>query len=893
MRGGLSRLSSFAGKDRSKVPALSLSPRVHGPADAGGGSEALPSLAQGDSSDRDADDDGSDEGSALGEGEGDLGGGPSVQFAALPPGPIDQRTVTIKVNSMSTANFMLQGKVRAVGRFYDGFQVVQVGEGDTDRTSTSYRFPIYSEANAMNVFIWKEGITLQGVSLNSASEILLEMQTILEIEKDGEREQERGAPVWGKVHKLMEKKAFQNKPQVVGWTSISLIDSNGVEREGHQTIPVYHLPIIFKDGTRYAMKGTTLEFEIHISRKKDLMRQMAGARRRSMAQLHSMAHQEDEMDITGVPSEAWVRARHGLRLTEAFQPGDGCVIRVDGGRFFPENVTVTKVSVRFINSDFEQIGKTIESYGSLDSSAYFPRYRLRCLVDTEAWDDPTIMALFTVETLDSDTEEFCTVGYAALSMFLDTRTESQPKANHSRDFALHAGSFQIPLHTAIPQKRNMADIDLENENARIVNRFDAESFKMQPRLSCSSLLVRLLTVSEDDRIMSGGDRLPEYSAREYDTRQAEPTEAERLMYPFKLKMRSFMSTSELAKTVFFSEEERRILDSDNAKLMAWLKANLKRPDLRNDVMLNYNHSYAYMEKIGFSVAVDGAKNLTKGLPAFAFCSLNPPGVFYKNDVTEDVFLTTKLLRTSHVYFPQWGDGLHAFKYVPYDPHLILVVEVRYLTKGGALVSAGWTGLPIFEKGKHYVASGYYNLPLFQGQPAPGFLEDLSNNAYGEEIAAAIATNRVRIPKYAPSVFVRLLDNQREGELSEPAVSQAAKPKIRLPKYVPSKYLGQMRKESKSKKTFEKAKPKKAEYDEWLETTAQQAAVAAGIAPPESLLEEISEVNLPEDSFMTNTTARSGGGASTAGGPEDDDEYGSLEDLDDEDLDLGSEEDEDV
>ena len=64
-------------------------------------------------------------------------------------------------------------------------------------------------------------------------------------------------------------------------------------------------------------------------------------------------------------------------------------------------------------------------------------------------------------------------------------------------------------------------------------------------------------------------------------------------------------------------------------------------------------------------------------------------------------------------------------------------------------------------------------------------------------------------------------------------------------------------------------------------------------PPESLLEEISEVNLPEDSFMTNTTARSGGGASTAGGPEDDDEYGSLEDLDDEDLDLGSEEDEDV
>ena len=87
-------------------------------------------------------------------------------------------------------------------------------------------------------------------------------------------------------------------------------------------------------------------------------------------------------------------------------------------------------------------------------------------------------------------------------------------------------------------------------------------------------------------------------------------------------------------------------DSDNAKLMAWLKANLKRPDLRNDVMLNYNHSYTYMEKIGFSVAVDGAKNLTKGLPAFAFCSLNPPGVFYKNDVTEDVFLTTKLLRTS-------------------------------------------------------------------------------------------------------------------------------------------------------------------------------------------------------------------------------------------------------
>ena len=544
-------------------------------------------------------------------------------------------------------------------------------------------------------------------------------------------------------------------------------------------------------------------------------------------------------------------------------------------------MTVTKITVRFLTSEREQVGDSIESIGSLDNSAYFPRYRLRCYVNTEQWDDPTIMALITVETLERESEEFCVVGYACLPFFLNPDTEKQPKTDHMGDFILRSGSYQIPLHNCLPPQEVSARAfskemdrnknDLQNTQVS-ASAFDEEAFHEHcPRISCASLLVRVLTAEEDDLVMLRGDRLPEYASREYDTRQTEPIGCEKLMYPFKLKTRSFLSAGELLKKSFFSEDEVEAIEEDDREgsgtlLTEWVEGRLMRPDLRNDVMLNYGHSFTYLDKLGFSVAVDGARNLVKGLPAFAFVSLNPPGVFYDTsgrgagvaNVTEDVAFTLRHDPKSKSVCPDWKDGLIRFPFVPYDPCLCVIIEVRYLNvKSSRLTTLGWTALPVFYKSQdneQHVCTGCYNLPLFMGSPPFSFLESMWTTHFTELAKTGLDQARLRISKEAPSVLVRLVDNQREGEMQDAATDPRMKSKVKIPHFVPSTYASAMGKEARGRKVYEKLKPKKVEtFAEWRAQMAEQVSQASGVTYAKEALEaEVEE----EKNKLAEATAAS-------------------------------------
>ena len=814
--------------------------------------------------------------------------GPAIASSPAPP-LAENHTISIQMNRMATTNFMLQGKVRVTAQFYDGVQLRNEAlssgaqDGEEKTTSTSYVFPVYNEGSATNYFTWRDKLTISGVQIGPASQVVLEIQTILEVEKDEGEEEEAG---WDKLKKMYSKKSTFNLPQVVCWAVIPLVNAATNEHiEGHQTIPVYHLPKILGEvGKQSAMKGTSLELEVSITKEKigKVKTPKSNLEKRRMSNQSSAGpdsadqnqgagdgrKQLKSRDVSTIPPEAWLRSRHALRSLETFQPGDGFVIRVDAGRFFPENVTVTKITVRFLTSEREQVGDNIESIGSLDTSAYFPRYRLRCFVNTEMWDDPTVMALLTVETLEKTSEDFCVVGYGCLPLFVDPDTEKQPKLDHAGDYTLRSGSYQIPLHNCLPPQEASARAfskemdrnknDLQNTKVALSS-FDLEAFEENcPRISCASLLVRILTAEEDDLIMLRGDRLPEYGSREYDTRQTEPIECEKLMYSFKLKTRSFLSTSELLKKSFFSDDEVEAIEDDEREggsmLMEWVKSRLQRPDLKNDVMLNYSHSFTYFDKLGFSVAVDGAKNLVKGLPAFAFISLNPPGAYYESigrgagtaQVTEDVAFTFRHNPKSKAVCPVWDDGFVRFPFVPYDPHLCVIIEVRYWNaRSSRLTTIGWTALPVFykgQKGEQYVCTGYYNLPLFMGSPPYSFLENMWTTHFPELARSALDQARLRIAKEAPSVLVRIVDNQREGEVAEPATEPKMKGKVKIPHFVPSKYSGAMHKESRGRKLYEKMKPRKIEtYVEWRAEMAEQVSLTSGVAyAKEELAAEVEE-----------------------------------------------------
>ena len=97
--------------------------------------------------------------------------------------------------------------------------------------------------------------------------------------------------------------------------------------------------------------------------------------------------------------------------------------------------------------------------------------------------------------------------------------------------------------------------------------------------------------------------------------------------------------------------------------------------------------------------------------------------------------------------------------------------------------------------------------------------------------------RLRISKEAPSVLVRLVDNQREGEMQDAATDPRMKSKVKIPHFVPSKYASAMGKEARGRKVYEKLKPKKVEtFAEWRAQMAEQVSQASGVTYAKEALE---------------------------------------------------------
>lgn len=65
--------------------------------------------------------------------------------------------------------------------------------------------------------------------------------------------------------------------------------------------------------------------------------------------------------------------------------------------------------------------------------------------------------------------------------------------------------------------------------------------------------------------------------------------------------------------------------SFNQKSDDALQEKLRRPELWNDVPLDYNRSWPYNKRLGFHVAIDAAARLPRSLPVAAVFSLSPPG----------------------------------------------------------------------------------------------------------------------------------------------------------------------------------------------------------------------------------------------------------------------------
>lgn len=447
--------------------------------------------------------------------------------------------------------------------------------------------------------------------------------------------------------------------------------------------------------------------------------------------------------------------------TPFFEFGDGVDFYVDGARFLPDNTSCTKVIVRAVNSKLERIGEPIGGLSELTASAYQPIYGLRTEFREQDF-DPTTMVIVTILTIDAKREDVRLVGFSAINLFLDKFRKNQPTDPHERDFLVNTGCFQLPIYC---QEANRA------------SPFSLQSFRKIEVIPCATLLVRIrLAARSDDgmRVLSTKDMPssqwyrygivvppPKYSDGVYSTAHCMPSANERTLYNERHN-RPDITVRDAAVKVQHLLGYR--LDLEEEQMYDWIDTKLQQAS--KTPFLDLTYFAKYNPRMGFRFAIDALHAVSSSMPHVALYCTNPPGSLYQTAViTQDAGFTNSFDWNSSIRTPRFLNGYRTFANAVYDPYLAIIIDIRavnFTTKPASLVPVGWTALQVFNE-DGYVASGYFQLPVFKGSVPLEVLEGLASNRAWEIIPANRSIQLIE----SLSVLVRLVDSQRFNHLMTP------------------------------------------------------------------------------------------------------------------------------
>jgi len=444
----------------------------------------------------------------------------------------------------------------------------------------------------------------------------------------------------------------------------------------------------------------------------------------------------------------WAEVRHpppdGKRVFERGE--DGFDVYVDGARFLPDYVTLSSAHVKLMLPSFEMVGEEKSAFPRLSESAYNPKYRLRAEFRGESIANPVATLLFRVDTIDRYTQKTFAVGYACLNAFvMPNGSMEQPSKPMQQEFVLNEGAFQLPLFQLPPNPKKSFDA------AHFVEHLAA------PRVPCSTLLVRIFPAKKskdgvhilkldefpEEQWMKRGLVIPEplYKATStknirletYDSTRCVPYPCEKRLYNVLIDREDALigEVAPLAKRPGIEEDDHVEIMEDE-ELTDWIKKRLQNPK----GMMSLDHATQYQLDAGFKVRVSNLVNLrssdtAKGKVLKVIFSLCPPGGYYGNPrLTENVGFTTGHDFEAGTNFPTFTDELFSFREVPYDPKLVLIVDVkvvRYTMKSQmdlAIEDVAWGVVPIFDKEGPFTRNGIHLAPLFSGQVDTSWLADL-------------------------------------------------------------------------------------------------------------------------------------------------------------------------
>ncbi|EDQ85832.1 uncharacterized protein MONBRDRAFT_34073 [Monosiga brevicollis MX1] len=420
-----------------------------------------------------------------------------------------------------------------------------------------------------------------------------------------------------------------------------------------------------------------------------------------------------------------------------YQPERGIDIYVDGARFLPNNVTISKVVGRIFNARKEKEGPMINTNLDLDSDMLNPRYNYRLELRSEEL-APTSTLVLRIYAIDELSQDLSIVGYSVHHLFVDPRTGAQPESDDLVEYNLNEGGFQLRLHTKLPGQATIT----------------ANMLNDVPPLPCASLLLRIRRPPADDQ----GLPLSQI--------HVPPEEVRRVRHHL-----------DLAKG-----KDVRELESDKAR-ESFIRNRLKRASSATPQPLAFSRLAPYSPSIGALLIVERARHLPKRKMPVVVASLLPPGNLYLDNIganqDEDDGAKRKAERKATIKAETRvstaaestlrnpifaGTELYFAPATLLDNHL-LVLDIKSAdTKADAVHPIGFAFLRL-SSGQSHVNFGHFDLPIYQGTPTALILSKVAEHLDDlQHLHQVPAFNKLIKPMDHAYVTVSLLDPRLDPDL---------------------------------------------------------------------------------------------------------------------------------
>ncbi|XP_060089287.1 uncharacterized protein LOC132567622 isoform X2 [Heteronotia binoei] len=444
--------------------------------------------------------------------------------------------------------------------------------------------------------------------------------------------------------------------------------------------------------------------------------------------------------------EAFIPCAREIPPLEPFCDGDGFDLYIDGARFLPDAVTVTRVAGRVFTSSFQQIGPDISSEIDLNSSIFDPLYN--CSIEIRVPFIPPCATLLLKVSLND--------GAHQLRIFHNSPCPDQPFSVSS----LTTAGRYVPCATLL---------------VRLLK---------APVNSCCQTLQRNTVPHTNWAKLGLFQARPDYSDGVYYSDSAKPSAGESCFYEA-MANRSVVSVREIVHQLAGNNS----LSTDK-KISSWIHQKLTW--LPGSIPQTFNLTYVsqYITTYGVKFALDRAINLPwVGLTKAHFC-FNPPAAFYYGSqwMKYDYPIFVKTLDVNS--FQQWPTWLDGFKsclhraYHEYSSVIIHLYESKVTSDQDALGqkediqtthrrvilkkerlyytlrSEAWTALHVFSR--DYCNTGVYQLPLYQGAPSQVILHSLSQGKCSSIMNSLLHKNMIKLVEGA-SVLVRIADGRWDEE----------------------------------------------------------------------------------------------------------------------------------